>query len=639
MVPGGVTEIIWHFAGYFHRIEEVMKDRFVYDDGGAKVRPDDYVINLRDNVVTPELEEFDTDRIRSPRNDASESSLLSELKAPGLFPFRYSEETEVDADTPRKIPMALRPVAGVAAGGAEAKTITISYDDASEHQLQIDQINNMCDDDNLLVLADSGVTELRDFDVEATLQELIDAAEGEAPESLALPSTGITAAVDFVVARDAKTAEDGGGETENSVSPGYYVNGELQEAPEDEPPAVEEPLPPDLAAKGQWAELGGNDATNAALIVDVKEATNTMIVLGDFFKTNAIIQTNAFVDNDEIAIAGGETAAEIIGGDNKADNIATFEQHNGIFATVPVMFAGMHWNVDVVEGNFYDINLVFQKNLLRDNDVAVQETQQSHYEAHLGENEQLNLTQIFDGEIKYDLIIVCGDFHGANFIFQYNVLLDADILKIAANENAGDAPDQSVSAGENTLLNNAAIITYGDNFFAIPGENLDDILAALEIRSGSLDPSQGWNIPGNGSDVLNVLYVTGDYYDINAIWQVNVIADADVAIQLLSQPQPEEGEELTQSASTGSNALTNDAAIVDVGATSSLVGGDVYQDTILIQANLITENNDKIVQADPNKLVSEVIAFTGDDQPQSDMDLIDPGGPPPPDDTMGSVLT
>jgi hypothetical protein len=162
----------------------------------------------------------------------------------------------------------------------------------------------------------------------------------------------------------------------------------------------------------------------------------------------------------------------------------------------------------------------------------------------------------------------------------------------------------------------------------------------LQSRSGSLDPSQGWNIPGNGSDVLNVLYVTGDYYDINAIWQVNVIADADIAIQLLSQPQPQEGEELTQSASSGSNALTNDAAIVDVGATSSLVGGDVYQDSILIQANLITENNDKIVQADPNQLVSEVIAFTGDDGDQtSDTELPETGITDLNGDPMGSILT
>ena len=41
MVPGGVTETIWHFVGYFHNIDEVMKNRLVYEHGGVSLRPDD----------------------------------------------------------------------------------------------------------------------------------------------------------------------------------------------------------------------------------------------------------------------------------------------------------------------------------------------------------------------------------------------------------------------------------------------------------------------------------------------------------------------------------------------------------------------------------------------------------------------
>lgn len=70
MVPGGVTEIIWHFAGYFHFIDETMKDRFVYEDGAINIRPDDYVLNLRDSTLKPDLEEFETDKIPSPLIDA-----------------------------------------------------------------------------------------------------------------------------------------------------------------------------------------------------------------------------------------------------------------------------------------------------------------------------------------------------------------------------------------------------------------------------------------------------------------------------------------------------------------------------------------------------------------------------------------
>ena len=69
--------------------------------------------------------------------------------------------------------------------------------------------------------------------------------------------------------------------------------------------------------------------------------------------------------------------------------------------------------------------------------------------------------------------------------------------------------------------------------------------------------------------MLNVLYVTGDYYDINAIWQINVIADVDTAIQYLNGQPPADDGTLTQSVSSGGNEASNDAIIVDVGSTSA----------------------------------------------------------------------
>ena len=47
---------------------------------------------------------------------------------------------------------------------------------------------------------------------------------------------------------------------------------------------------------GQWASLGNNFSINAALIVDIGEAARTMVVMGDYFKTDAIFQTNTIVD-------------------------------------------------------------------------------------------------------------------------------------------------------------------------------------------------------------------------------------------------------------------------------------------------------------------------------------------------------
>jgi len=637
MVPGGVTEIIWHFAGYFHFIDETMKDRFVYEDGGIRIRPDDYVINLKESTLKPDLNEFETDKIPFA-SETSDPVKPSESLRPALYPIRDLPETDTDSDAARKIP--IKKFHSASAGGAEGhmvdRKIALNYESGGEQLLlEINQTNSNNDDDELLVVADSGVTDLHDIDIGATLQDMIGAAEAQTPDSLALPQ-GSAAAVEFIAARDAETAENGGS-GDSSVTPGRYVNGERQD--ETQPPAApEEPAVPDPSAKGQWAELGGNESTNAALIVDLKEGTNTMIVLGDFFKTNAIVQTNLFIDNDQIDVAGGIPAL-VIGDGNTADNIAEFEQRPGVFFEISGYFAGLQWNVDVVQGDFYDINLVTQKNLLSDNDVAVQESESAHYEAHLGENQQLNLTQIFDGEIKYDLIVVLGSFHGANLIFQYNVLLDSDILKILYGGEAGDTTSQSAESGQNALLNDASIVSYGDDTFAPVDEEYDDLLAALASQAGTLDPSFGWLVPGNGSGVLNVLYVTGDYYDINAIWQINVIADVDTAIQYLNGQPPADDGTLTQSASSGGNEASNDAVIVDVGSTSSLVGGEVYQDTILIQANLVTDDENKIVYGDPTQLVSEIVAFTGNDDTDQQTDATDTRAPVVQDDTMGSILT
>lgn len=641
MVPGGVTEIVYHFAGYLHLITETAKDRIVYDNGGIPMRPDDYVVNLRDDVIRPDLEEFKTERIPDTPFESQEPSAPQELHASFLRPLKPLRDTQEDASDPLiKLPSLTRPATPGGALDLSLK-ISITYRPGGEQQLlDVTQINSMDDDDRLLVRDGTGADTMHHIDIDTVLKDLIDAAEAQIPSGLAMPFAGTEAAAEFLAARDAQTAADGGSDSEHSVLPGRYVNGRLQPASDTEPPTPDDPAPPDLAAKGQWAMLGGNESINAALIVDLKESSNTMIVLGDYFKTNAIIQGNAYIDNDCVQIAGGAGIAPIVGGGNTADNFAEFVQHEGLFSGMPLYHAGLQWNVHVVEGNFYDINLVYQKNFMRDNDVAVQDTQYTHYEAHLGENQQLNFFQLFSGEIKYDLIVVCGNFHAANLIFQYNVLLDNDIAKIAAGDESADGTTQSAATGENTLLNNAVIVGYGDNFFAVPGEDLDAILQVLADRSTSLDPALGWLLPGNGSGVLNVLYVTGDYYDINAIWQVNVFADVDTAIQYLGLADPKDGDAFVQNASTGGNALTNDAAIVDVGATNSLVAGGVYQDTILIQGNLVTNDADNIVNADPNKLITEVIAFTGDDDAQNaETDLPETGSTDLNGDPMGSILT
>lgn len=222
-------------------------------------------------------------------------------------------------------------------------------------------------------------------------------------------------------------------------------------------------------------------------------------------------------------------------------------------------------------------------------------------------------------------------------------LLDNDVVKVLAlgedGNTSGAATDQQVITGQNELSNEGTITTYGGDDAQPISSNMYDFVSALANGATDLDPyTYGWTVPGNGTGVLNVLYIDGDYYDINAIWQINVISDVDTGIQLLSGDAAA-AEDSVQSTNAGSNLVNNLAEIIDVGATNLFVGGDTYEDAILIQANIVTEE-DTVRYGDVETLVPEVIAFT--DAPAGDTDS-EPIAPAPVDtasvDLLGQVMT
>ena len=42
-------------------------------------------------------------------------------------------------------------------------------------------------------------------------------------------------------------------------------------------------------------------------------------------------------------------------------------------------------------------------------------------------------------------------------------------------------------------------------------------------------------LPGDGSGTMNVLFITGNYYDINVLEQTNIVSDSDIVVQTLDQ--------------------------------------------------------------------------------------------------------
>jgi len=622
MMPGGVTEVIWHFAGYLHIINDIARDRIDYDPAAYRNLQDDYVTPQPAYDAKPDIDDFDSRGITVP-----EIAPLDELHGIRLLPIRSlsspSPHPNLDFEPSGGLPLLPR-AGGGGGGGGPHHEITVQYQPGGEQsEVQIIQYNVLSDND-LLIQGNGAAftydTALLTVDASAIVHHMADDANGQLPKEWWIQQNG-TGATEFLKAHDEDVASRGGAPDAHSVEPGYYLNGVLQTpAPEppDQTPAPQPAPAPDLGhGLGQWAEVGSNFSFNAALIVDLSESGRSMIVMGDYFKTNAIFQTNSLMDHDHVDVSGGSAPA-LTAGDNKTDNIADFVQHPGIYASLPAHFAGPHWNVDVVEGNYYSVHTLVQMNYLMDNDIVVQKSADNHYEVHSGGNELGNLAQVFDGSIHYDLIIVAGAYHGMNVIFQNNILLNNDEIKLLT-EGAGSS--QSVISGQNQLTNAATIENYGDDNFKPMNGNLDSLATAVGNGSTSLDPSYGNFVDGSGG-VFNVLYVKGDYYDVNAIWQTNVTSDVNLIIQLLGTPSANAlslhpGDTGTQSVTSGKDVLSNDAAIIDVGATNTYVNGETYGDTILVQANLLPCDKDHVLANDTHTLVPELIAFVNETQDQA----------------------
>ncbi|NGX99606.1 MAG: hypothetical protein G4V63_31795, partial [Candidatus Afipia apatlaquensis] len=628
MVPGGITEVVWHFAGYLKIINDIARDRIEYDESSSRSQQNDYVAKLPTYDNQPDVDEFDSRASWMP-----ESAPFDELHGARVFPIKKFHlplpAPDLDFDPSGNLPRFLSPSAAGGAGGGLDQKITVQYQSGGEQTLlQVTQINFLNNDNNLLVIANRDdlaadtalVTAQSEFlavETQALVQRMADGANDQIPKEWWVPQNdqGIT---DFSQAHSEYMASLGGTPEAHSVQPGYYLNGVLQDpapTPPDQTPPPATPPAPDLGHDlGQWAIVGGNHSLNAALIVDLTESGRSMIVMGDYFKTNAIFQTNSTMDHDHVDVAGGNAFPVLTGGD-QVNNIADFVQHPGIYASLPAHFAGPHWSVDVVDGNYYDVHTLVQMNYLSENNIIVQQSSDSHYVINAGGNELGNLAQIYDGSIHYDLIIVAGGYHGMNVIFQNNILLNNNTIKMLAD---GSDPSQSVVSGQNELTNTATIENYGSDNFKSMNSNLDSLVSAVGNGATTLDPSYGEFVDGSGG-VFNVLYVKGDYYDVNAVWQTNVTSNVNVILQLLGAPSAaalaqHPGAAETQSIVSGKNLLTNDAAIVDVGATNTYVDGQVYGDTILVQANLLPDDKDNVLAHDTQALVPELIAFVNDSQ-------------------------
>ncbi|MDA5636897.1 MULTISPECIES: hypothetical protein [Agrobacterium] len=358
---------------------------------------------------------------------------------------------------------------------------------------------------------------------------------------------------------------------------------------------------------------GANVVANIATLVNTGVMTSATAVMGDYHQIDAITQAYIYSDRDEIdsVFTRAEDQAA-----TAAFNIASFErsvypgaentennQDNGEPPVFPTA-----WRVSVLDGDVSFVHWIEQYQFVSDNDTLTITTSGATVSLLTGGNAVLNIANFLGIGMQYDLIIVGGNVLDMNIISQMAVLYDNDWARANPDAPAG----ATIQSGNNLLWNDAAIHNVGSNdrFETMP-DYMNQTVNAINERDPNMPDALAHDVNFVGYEGLNVLYITGNLYDVSIIKQVSVLGDSDDVTQAAAK-LAENNEDATVHVDTGSNAVVNLAQIIDYdsfGSTTYVAGG-VYSDAILIQGGII-END--MSQPQQGQLANEVIAFLHDD--------------------------
>lgn len=358
-------------------------------------------------------------------------------------------------------------------------------------------------------------------------------------------------------------------------------------------------------------ETGDNVLVNDVVLKNVWTGATVTAVVGDHFEINAIIQINAWWDSDAItdAIASWQKPPSA----TEAFNIATFERYDPSAEEPdgqddPDPTFPSYWAVTEIKGDLMIVNWLQQLTFMKDNDIGVVSSSGVTSYVYSGGNTALNGVSLYELGFAYDLIIVGGCVYDLNIIKQLNLMADSDMVGAVAGFQTDGSGTYSTS--DNLLWNQAHIYNVGSSgpYEALPA-GYQNTAAALanglhEIDDGVLtDPAFA------GQGALRVLYIEGDLVNVQYAEQTNILGDDDQIALALSESGAYADAEW--SVATGKNVLINNAAIVDLDSLGkTYVGGEQYSQDLLVQADIIS--TDPMYGESPDVLVNEAIAFLDD---------------------------
>lgn len=360
-------------------------------------------------------------------------------------------------------------------------------------------------------------------------------------------------------------------------------------------------------------DTGGNTQINTAFLSNQWASSHVMAAVGNLVQLDAIIQTNVWADNDSVgqALNGWKLSTDQA---TQAFNIAMFQttdlssQHQADLPA-PGKFPSS-WAVTTIKGDLTVMSWIEQISFMTDNDVTVISAGGSKVTVGTGDNTQSNSSILTELGKYYDLIIVGGHIYDANMIQQTNVLYDSDV--IGAVDGFSTSGKGELSTQGNLLWNQANIHNYngGGEISSLPQAYRD---AAADFAAGKKSLPSGVLHDGafEGLAGLRVLYISGNFVNLQYIKQTNVLGDSDhVAI---ARDNVLKGAKSDWTVSTGGNQLINLAEINDVDVSGkTYVGGHTYSDAVLVQADFVS-NKPVLGAHNPDKLVTEAVAFLQDD--------------------------
>ncbi|MGO6668397.1 hypothetical protein ELI54_22875 [Rhizobium ruizarguesonis] len=384
----------------------------------------------------------------------------------------------------------------------------------------------------------------------------------------------------------------------------------LQEEPYDNNTSVEQTDP---TGNSLDVTAGANLLVNVASVINTGVIASVTAVMGNYHQVDAISQTFVYSDHDEFASAlhaSGHSAEEA---GTVAKNIALFEHstfeassHADTDAAEPTFPSS--WRVSVIDGDVSFVQWIEQYHFVSDNDTMTVTTSGSETTVLTGGNTSIDFSSFFGMGMQYDLVIIGGNVLDINSITQISLLYDNDCVL------AEDGAD--IQTGNNLIWNFASIHNVGtDSPFAAMPDYIVETQKAIEDRDPNMPEGLSFDVNFQGYAGLNVLYITGNLYDMTIIKQVSILGDSDDVTQAASAIL-DINPDATVTIDTGSNAVINIAEIVDYDSfgQTTYLAGQLYSDAILIQGGLVEHDTTEPQPAD-DRLANEVIAFLDNDDP------------------------